>query len=583
MEAVAIKRGRIRPQVALAKIVASAITIGSGGSAGREGPIVQVGSALGSAFGQLIRLSDEQRSMLVASGAAAGIAATFNAPIAGCLFALEVILARFSNRYLGIVVVAAVAANVVSRSLLGENPAFQVPVYSLNSSLELPLYMVVGVLCALMAILFIRVLYGAEHLVEKIKLPLPLITAAGMALTALVGLIAPEVLGPGLEFIGDSISEDMNMTIGFMLGLLLFKLIATTFTLGTGNSGGVFAPGLFMGALVGGIVGQVGHTIWPETVLTPGAFALVGMAALFAGTARAPITAVVIVLEMSNDYRLILPLLMTVMIATLIADLLHPDTIYTRKLHLRGVQIDSSRDIDLLQMVQVKEVISREYLTVPPDMTVAALYPLFDKTHHHGFPIVARNGSLVGIITLSDVERAHELGDYQERTVVEVGTTNNIITVHPDEFIFQALKRMNVYDIGRLPVVAREDSSRYLGMIRRVDILRAYNVGLTRKSIEMHRESFFKLRDVEEQKLVEIEVKPGTPMVGKTLSEFPHSSHCLAIAIVRGGHTLIPNGQTRILAGDQITAYVDADQQDMIVRYFQNPAPTIEEQQQTGD
>lgn len=570
MEAIAIKRGRIRPRVAIAKIVASAITIGSGGSAGREGPIVQVGAALGSSVGQFARLSDEQRSMLVASGAAAGIAATFNAPIAGCLFALEVILGRFSNRYLGIVVIAAVAANVVSRSLLGENPAFQVPVYSLNSSLELPLYMLVGVLCALVAIIFIRVLYSAEHYVDKLKLPLPVITAIGMVLTGTVGIFSPEVLGPGLEFIGDSIAEDMDLTVSFMFGLLLLKLLATTFTLGAGNSGGVFAPGLFMGALVGGIVGQIGHQLWPETVLTPGAFALVGMAALFAGTARAPIAAVVIVLEMSNDYRLILPLLMTVMIATLIADFLHPDTIYTRKLTLRGIRLESGQDIDVLQAVSVQDVMSQDYMTIPPEMKVGDLYPLFDRTHHHGFPIVDDKRQLVGVITLTDLEDAHEQTGYAEKSVLEIGTTNNLITVYPDDPVYQALKRMNVYNIGRLPVVKRDGDQQYLGMVRRANILHAYEVGLTRKAIDLHYQSYLKLRDMHEQKLLEFTVEPGAAMDGKTLAEFPCSDQCLVVAVIRNSHTLIPGGKTLIQAGDRVTAYVDPDQEAFVLSHFES-------------
>jgi CIC family chloride channel protein len=247
MEAIALRRGHIRPRVAIAKIIASAITIGAGGSAGREGPIVQVGSALGSTIGQLAKLSDDQIRMLVASGAAAGIAATFNAPIAGCMFALEVILGRFSNRYLGIVVVAAVSANVVSRSLLGDAPAFHVPVYQLNSSLELPLYALMALLCTLAAIGFIRALYAAEHLFDSWKVPLHIRTATGMGLTGIAALFAPEVLGTGLEFIGETIADDITISIGFMVILLVLKLFATTFTLGAGNSGGVFAPALFMG------------------------------------------------------------------------------------------------------------------------------------------------------------------------------------------------------------------------------------------------------------------------------------------------------------------------------------------------
>lgn len=568
MEAIALKRGRIRPRVAVAKIVASAITIGTGGSAGREGPIVQVGSTLGSTAGQWARLSDEQVGMLVASGAAAGIAATFNAPISGTLFALEVILGRFTNRYLGIVVIASVSANVVSRILLGENPAFAVPTYGLNSPAELPIYFLMGITCALMAIVFIRVLYAAEHFSDKWTVPLPVKTAVGMGLTAAVGIFQPHVLGPGLEFIGETIAEDMALPINLMLTLLVFKLIATTFTLGTGNSGGVFAPGLFMGAMIGGIFGQFGAQMFPEIVTEPGAFALVGMAALFAGSARAPITAVIIVLEMSNDYRLILPLLMTVIISILIADLLHPDSIYTRKLILRGIQIESGHDVDLLQGVQVSEVMTREYPYVSPDMTVKDLMPRFNLTHHHGFAVVDDQHQLLGIVTLTDIERAYKEPHFEALTVAEIGTLANLITVYLHDPIYLALRRMNIYNIGRLPVLTADDG-RYLGMVRRADVLRAYEVGLTRKSIEQHRQQQFSLRNVEENEFIEIVVDADAPMVGHTLIDFPCSDSCHIVSIRRDGRVVIPQGDTLINANDIIVAYVYPESHDEVMAQFQ--------------
>lgn len=572
MEAIALRRGRIRPRVAAAKIIASTITIGAGGSAGREGPIVQVGSALGSAFGQRFRLSDEQVSVLVASGAAAGISAAFNAPIAGAMFALEVILGRFSNRYLGVVVVASVAANVVSRALVGEAPAFQVPMYTLNSALELPLYALMAVLCALGAILFIRVLYAAEHYFDHLPLALPWRTALGMGLTGVVALAAPQVLGSGLEFIGESITNDMSLGIGLMLALFFLKLLATTFTLGTGNSGGVFAPGLFMGAMIGGVIGQVGYQLWPQTVSEPGAFALVGMAALFAGAARAPISAIIIVLEMSNDYRLILPLLMCVMITTLLTELLHPDTIYTRKLRLRGVHLQYGQDVDVLQSVQVHEVMNRDYIKIKPDTTLRHLMPMFNTSHHHGFPIVDDDERVLGIVTLTDLERATRNETALETPVTQIGTTQNLITVYPDDAIHIALRRMNVYHIGRLPVVSRESPDHYLGMIRRENILRAYDIGLARKSIEQHRNKHFKLRDVERNTFIEVVVEADAPMVGHTLSEFKYSSNCLLVSVRRNAETMIAHGHTRIQVGDRITAYAEPTAHHT---FYQQFAPSL--------
>ena len=285
MEAVAIRGGRIRARVAAAKVLASSLTIGTGGSAGREGPIVQVGAALGSALGQVLRFSEERVSTLVACGAAAGIAATFNAPIAGTIFALEVILGSFTVRYFGAVVISSVTAAIVSRLMLSERPAFLVPAYPLTHLGEVPIYVVLGVLAALLAIVFIRVLYFAEDVFDGWKVPLPVRTTVGMLLTAVVGLMLPgrEVLGSGLVFTGSSIAENFSLTVQMMAILLVAKMLATVFTLGSGNSGGVFAPSLFLGAILGGIVGTVAHGLWPTVAVNPGAYAIVGMAAVFAG------------------------------------------------------------------------------------------------------------------------------------------------------------------------------------------------------------------------------------------------------------------------------------------------------------
>ncbi|VAW42919.1 Chloride channel protein, partial [hydrothermal vent metagenome] len=336
MESLALHGARIRPRVAAIKVLASSLTIGTGGSAGREGPIVQVGSALGSTLGQLLHFSVERIRILVACGAAAGISATFNAPIAGAIFALEVILGKFTVSYFGAVVISSVAASVVGRAYLSDRPAFTVPAYSFQIK-ELPLYVLLGVVSAIVAVLFIRSLYFMEEKFDEWRLNAGLKAGLGMLLTLAVALLLPgrEVLGPGLEFIGEAIAEDLNLSLGLLSLLLVTKMLATAFTLGSGNSGGVFAPGLFMGAIVGGMVGSVAHSIWPDVAVNPGAYAIVGMAAVFSGAARAPITAVLIVFEMSNDYKLILPLMLATVLSTLLAESMFPESIYTLKLKLK--------------------------------------------------------------------------------------------------------------------------------------------------------------------------------------------------------------------------------------------------------
>ncbi len=341
LEAMALRGGRMKPFIAVIKTITSAITIGTGGSAGREGPIVQIGSSIGSTVGQFLRFSNERLRTLVACGAAAGISAAFNAPIAGAFFALEVILGNFTVSYFGAVVISSVSASVLARAFLGDKPAFTVPAYPLDHPIEILLYVGLGLLAAVMAVIFIRSLYKMEKVWEGWHISLPIKTTLGMMLTAVVGLMLPgePALGPSLTLIGEAIGNDIKFTIGLLAAMLILKLIATDLTLGSGNSGGDFAPGLFMGALLGGIVGQVGAFLWPTVVLHPGAYALVGMAAVLAGQAHAPMTGILLVFEMSGDYRLILPLMLATVISSLASELMFSESIYTFQLKLDGISL----------------------------------------------------------------------------------------------------------------------------------------------------------------------------------------------------------------------------------------------------
>jgi len=327
MEAVALRGGRIRPRVAVIKSLASSICIGTGGSAGREGPIVQIGSAIGSTLGQALHLSDNRVRNLVACGAAGGIAATFNSPIAGVIFALEVILGDFKLHYFISVVVSSVTASVIGRVVFGDFPAFPLPTeYGINSLWEFGFYALLGVLAALVGVFFVRLLYWTEDLFDKWRsVPEWVQPAVGGALlgglalaypfftpTTWVGI--PQIFNVGYEVIGDALSN--QLLLGVVVSLLLLKIVATSLTLGSGGSGGVFAPSLFMGAMLGTAFELTIRIFFPSVVAPPGAYALVGMAAVFAASAHAPITAIIILFELTGDYRIILPLMLTVVLAT---------------------------------------------------------------------------------------------------------------------------------------------------------------------------------------------------------------------------------------------------------------------------
>lgn len=568
MEAISLRRGRVRRRVAPTKMAASSITIGTGGSVGREGPIVQIGASIGSTIGRWFQMADEDVSILVASGAAGGISAVFNTPIAGAMFAIEIILGRFTRRNLKAVIISAVSASVVARSLLGVNPAFRVPAYPLDSVYELPVYVLLGLLCAVGSIVFVRLLYFGERHFEEWKMPIPVRTALGMGLTGLVGLLLPEVLGSGLEFIGEAIADNIDLTLGLIGALFFLKMVATILTLGTGNPGGDLAPTLFLGAVIGSFIGRVFHDMNPDVFVNPGAFALVGMAAFFAGAARAPITAILLVLELSNDYRLIVPLMLGVVISTILSDLFLSDSIYTLKLTLRGIRLERGQDIDLLQSVTVRDVMTTNYEPIPPETTLIEVMLKINHSHHHGFPIVDDTGHLMGIVTLSDVERAQAEEKPFYTPVTEFATTRNIYVAYPDDPIYLPLRRMNVYGIGRLPVIARNSNDYYLGMVRRQDILKAYDVGMMRKSIEVHRNQRFQLRNLDNASFVEFQVDQGAPMVGHTLKEFPCSDQCLILSIRRNGENIIAHGDTMIEVGDMIVAYIEAGTEGLVADQF---------------
>jgi CIC family chloride channel protein len=554
MEAVALRGGRIRPVVGLVKALASSICIGTGGSAGREGPIVQIGSALGSTVGQWLHLSDERIRNLVACGAAGGIAATFNAPIAGVMFALEVILQEFSVGYFSTVVISGVTANVISRIMLGDQPAFPLAPYSLVSVWELPLYALLGIVAAFVATAFIILLYKAEDLFDAWHFPEYLKPAVGGLAIGAIGLWLPQVLGVGYEAIQSTLLSPGDFTL--LAVLLVAKLLATSITLGSGGSGGVFAPSLFMGAMLGGGFGLVVHGILPSTTASAGAYALVGMAAVFAGAARAPITAILILFEMTDNYLIILPLMLSTVISTLLAEQLSRESIYTLKLARRGIRLALGRDIDVMQGVFVNEAMTpvADLDIVSTGMSLGDLARSFDRTRHHGFPVVDENGDLHGVVTHRDLEEAIHRGDTGALTVGDIAASPPV-TVCPDDPLWVALKRLGVRDVGRLPVVDRNNSRRLLGMLHRHDVIRAYNLGILRRLDAQQRAERLRLGKIGGTQFVEIEVSEKSPVVGQKLREIHLPESCIVVSVQRGRQVIIPHGDTVLGAGDKVVTF----------------------------
>ncbi|MBU1416845.1 MAG: chloride channel protein [Proteobacteria bacterium] len=578
MQALVLRGGRIRPRVAIAKIIASALCIGTGGSAGREGPIVQVGSTLGSVTGQILHLSDDRIKNLVACGAASGIAATFNAPIAGVAFAIEVLMCELQVRTFGNVVIAAVSASVVSHLYLGARPAFTVPSYTMDSPITILFYLLLGLAAALVGVFFIRMLAWFEDIFDNWKFPLSLKPAVGALLLGLLGFSylqlpginfnnpteyqlgmplienIPHVYGSGFTFIEEALHGNTSFLI--MALLVFLKPLATSLTLGSGNSGGVFAPSLFIGAMLGGAMGKLFSAWQPELAGPSGAYALVGMAAVFSACARAPLTAMLIVFEMSNDYALILPLMLTAVTASHLAQYLYPESIYTNKLARRGIRFAQGRDMDIMQGVQVREVMNRKPLTINKNQPLAELYQQFQETNLLGFPVLDNEKVLCGIVTLQDLEKKLSQSEINLRSLkVEDVATLDPVTVFADEPIWTAIQKMAPRDLARLPVVARSSEKQLLGLISRSDILRAYDIGIVRKQRGQLLQGQITLRRQQYNDFMEFRLKPEQNAINIKLKDLDLPKSINVISVERNGVLLIPRGSTTFISGDIVTLF----------------------------
>ena len=525
MEAVALRGGRIRPRVVIAKLFASGICIGTGGSVGREGPIVQIGSAIGSTIGQWLGIDEQRLRTLVGCGAAAGIAATFNAPIAGALFAVEVILGDFGVAQFSPIVISSVTGTVVSQHFLGDFPAFEVPAYSLVHSGELFAYAGLGLLAGFAALLFIRTLYATEDLFDRVRLPLPLKGMIGGAIVGVIGISLPQVFGVGYE----AINEALNGTLVWQLMLMLFaaKLVAVSVTIGSGGSGGVFAPSLFIGAMLGGAVGTVVHTIWPDSTASPGAYALVGMGAVVAAGTHAPITAILIIFELTSDYKIILPLMISCIIATLLATRLQSASIYTLKLIRRGLDIRSGKALNLLESVLVREEMRSDMMTVAPDDVLPVLISRFVEHPGNVLFVVDHEQRLLGIITTDAIRPAMAETSGLSALVIagDLMVESHLPVLSPDDSLAEVMKLLARYQ-GELPVLSK---GRMVGVIWSQDVIERYNTELFKRNMArglvsaVRHETEIGLSTDEDAVVVEIPV-PGI-FVGKTIGDLDIRRH----------------------------------------------------------
>jgi CIC family chloride channel protein len=479
MEAVALRGGRIRPRVVIAKMFASGISIASGGSVGREGPIVQIGSALGSTVGQVLKIDQQRLRTLVGCGAAAGIAGTFNAPVAGALFAVEIILGDFGVAQFSPIVISSVAATVVSHRYLGDFPEFEVPPYSLVHANELFAYAALGILAGLVALAFIRALYATEDLFDKIPWHPSMKGVMGGALVGVIGIWFPHVFGVGYEAINEALNG--TMLWHFMLLLVAFKILAVSITIGSGGSGGIFAPSLFIGAMLGGGVGTVVNLIWPASTAGPGAYALVGMGALVAAGTHAPITAILIIFELTGEYNIILPLMISCIIATLLATRLQSSSIYTLKLLRRGIDIYKGRAVNVLEPVSVREVVRTDMVKVHPEDRLGSLVTQF--VGHSGTTLFVTDDEdrLHGVITADQIRPLMNDASMLDALVIaqDVMVEGDFPTISAEASLAEVMRHLGHYQ-GEVPVLEGE---RLVGIIWPKDVIERYNTEVFKRDM----------------------------------------------------------------------------------------------------
>lgn len=485
MEAVLEDRSRISPRVAIFKPIATAVAIGTGGPFGAEGPIIQTGGALGSLLGQIVHTTAAERKVLLACGAAAGMAATFNTPIAAVILAIELLLFEFKSRSFIPLVIATVVATTVRMPLLGQGPLFQVAISDFGIPRALPFYILLGLLCGLVAVGFTRLFYWTEDLFEKLPVNefwLPVIGGFGLGI---IGYFVPRVLGVGYDTISDILNNQLPLNI--LLTVMIFKALALLVSLGSGTSGGLLAPMFMSGAAMGGSFAIVLNNVIPSLNLEPGAFALAAMAAVFGAASRATFAFIIFAFEITQDYHAILPLMLVCVIADGVALLLMNNTIMTEKLARRGLRVPQEYEADILRQVSVGDMMDPAPMTLEGNLTVQRLAdhiahgePAYVR--HQAFPIVDENGRLSGIITRADLLQALEKSSGETTTVSQAGTQSLVVT-YPDEMLHDALHKLLTHDIGRLPVVRREAPQELVGYLSRGAILRARQSKLNEEEI----------------------------------------------------------------------------------------------------
>ncbi len=483
MQSVLLHGGKIRARVALIKAITSSITIGTGGSVGREGPIVQIGSSIGSMIGQFFKVSGKRMKTFVGCGAAAGIAAAFNAPIGGALFSVEIILQDYDFAQFSPIVISSVMATVISNHYEGNFAAFQLPAYNLTSPYEIIFYFILGIFCAVVGFIFIKTLYFSIDLFDKkIRIPDYLKPAIGGLLIGIIALLFPQIMGVGYESINNALHGNTIWILAIIL--VIVKIISTAITLGSGGSGGIFAPSLFMGAMMGIFFGVIVNELFPNITSDPGAYALVAMGGFVSATTHAPITAILTIFEITDNYSIILPLMITCIMGTIISNKLSRESIYTLTLVRRNIHLKAESDIDIMKTIYVKDVLDKNIKNIHETANFDEIVQKFIFSRYPFYPVVNQHNELTGIITLDDIKE-YILDKNLLRDLLIAGDIANkeLNTVTTEDNCQKVMKLLRKSNLPGILVVDEHNPQKILGMVWHRDIDEVYHREIERREL----------------------------------------------------------------------------------------------------
>ncbi len=480
-----LEGGYIKARTIALKIITTALTIGTGNSAGVEGPIAAIGGAAGSQVGQFFRVSGSRMKVYIAAGAAGGIAGMFNAPLAGIFFASEIVLlGTFEISSFAALVIASAISTVVTRAYYGEIPAFPIPHYELvNPFVEIPLYSMLAIIVGLIAVLYIRVFYWVRDKYDALPMHPQLKPISGAFLLGCMAMAYPQIMGDGYNFIESVLNGEGAILLLFVL--VFMKIIATSITLGSGGAGGVFAPALFIGAMIGGCFGHIVNYIFPTFTADPGAYATVGIGAFLAASTHAPMTAIFLLFEMTGNYLIIIPIMLTSIIGVMVSKKFSHDSIDTVDFTREGIDIHEGREAAIMKSVRVGKAITEDVDFISERANINHLLEIFRmaKSSFY-FPVVDDSGRMTGIISMQDVKNILHRAE-EERVCYLVGgiCSRDVIMLTPDDSLYTAMQLFDVKGIEEIPVVEDLENKWVVGMLKRRDVIAAYNHEVLKKGI----------------------------------------------------------------------------------------------------